>query len=271
MNSPNQSPESRTPPPLAELMSRYLGRQVSAQASGLAIGEQGGEVVPHDAVPVQPVEPRVAWDEAVSVLRWFRADKGSASWSPPADWPALVANLEPASALAYCVGNYPQMVRNLLPLMRATDLTTLQPACSRPVPVAKIVGWSEELDRSQTFPQALLTLGVLRLSRHFEVAQELIQQLNDHVSAPWVDAWANEKAALAWHRGEAREAEALWQQQASSVPVLFNRGMAALFLGKSTKARPLLSAAVAQLPEDDAWHHLGCLYLALAEMRSQVT
>jgi hypothetical protein len=51
------------------------------------------------------------------------------------------------------------------------------------------------------------------------------------------------------------------------VPVLFNRGMAALFLGDAAEARTCLNQAVQQLPEESAWHHLGRLYLALAESR----
>jgi hypothetical protein len=49
--------------------------------------------------------------------------------------------------------------------------------------------------------------------------------------------------------------------------VLFNRGMAALFLGESADARAALSRAVALLPESSAWHHLARLYLTLAEAR----
>ena len=43
--------------------------------------------------------------------------------------------------------------------------------------------------------------------------------------------------------------------------------MAALFLDQTAEARTALLQAVAQLPEDSGWHHLGKLYLALAEMR----
>jgi hypothetical protein len=43
--------------------------------------------------------------------------------------------------------------------------------------------------------------------------------------------------------------------------------MAALFLGRPTEAREHLKAAVAGLGETSAWHHLGSLYLTLAEMR----
>ncbi len=79
---------------------------------------------------------------------------------------------------------------------------------------------------------------------------------------------ANEEAALAWHRGQTEEALAAWQAQKASVPVLFNRGMAALFLGRSAEAQASLTEAVTQLPDTSAWHHLGHLYLALAAARS---
>jgi hypothetical protein len=43
--------------------------------------------------------------------------------------------------------------------------------------------------------------------------------------------------------------------------------LAALVLDRPAEARPWLTQAVAQLPEDGAWHHLGRLYLALAGTR----
>jgi hypothetical protein len=69
---------------------------------------------------------------------------------------------------------------------------------------------------------------------------------------------------LAWHRGQAEKAHALWQQCADSAVVLFNRGMAALFLDRPPEASEDLSKAVALLPESSAWHHLGQLYRTLA-------
>jgi len=48
------------------------------------------------------------------------------------------------------------------------------------------------------------------------------------------------------------------------VPVLFNRGMAALFLDRPAEARADLRKATERLPESSGWHHLGRLYLALA-------
>src|SRR5438270_863579 len=74
---------------------------------------------------------------------------------------------------------------------------------------------------------------------------------------------ANEEAALLWHRGRYEDAAKMWQTQEDSTAVLFNRGMAALFLGRAADAVTPLTEATRRLPETDAWHHLGRLYLAL--------
>jgi hypothetical protein len=58
----------------------------------------------------------------------------------------------------------------------------------------------------------------------------------------------------------------MWQMQPASAPVLFNQGMAALFLGRAAEARSPLSRAVSHLLDNNGWYHLGKLYLALAEM-----
>jgi hypothetical protein len=118
---------------------------------------------------------------------------------------------------------------------------------------------------TRDYPQALLAAGALRLAGHFEQAE---QQLRGEAPAEWQAARANEVAALAWHRGEGERAFELWQAQEARVPVLFNRGMAALFLDRPG-AREALAQAVAGLPENSAWHHLGQLYLTLASARGE--
>ena len=249
-------------PSLTDLMGRYLERSAEAQAAGLAPAAQG-EVVPFEAAPVQAVDPRVAWDEAQAALRHFGA---KAEGKAPPDWPALVADQEPTAALAFAVGNFPQLVRHLQPLLTGNP-AKMRPTAGRPVPAAALVAWAEETVKKHEYPQALLALGALRLAHHFDVAEKLMKKHAKDVPAEHRAAWANEEAALAWHRGKAEDALKLWKSQADSLPVLFNRGMAALFLGQKEEARASLTAAISQLPESSAWHHLGRLYLALAEMK----
>src|SRR5690349_549513 len=75
-------------PSLAELLAGYLQRQGAAEAAGLGLAPTG-EVVPFEAAPVQPVDPRLAWTEAVAAVRFFRP-QASRSLTPPPDWPGLV-------------------------------------------------------------------------------------------------------------------------------------------------------------------------------------
>jgi tetratricopeptide (TPR) repeat protein len=264
---------SQTPKSLTELFSRYLRRQMAAQAEGLGLADPDGQVVPHEAIPVQPVDPRLAWEDALTVVRFSQTDVAAEmnSIAAPPDWPSLVATQEPAIAVPFCIGNYPQLVRNLEPFLNGGDPSALRfrsglgSEKSRPISVpSTLLRWAKTMRR---YLEILIAAGVMRLARRFEDASELLDA-TEAMPANWQWLRANEEAALAWHRGNAEQALTLWQTQKSSVPVLFNRGMAALFLGHSSDARVALDKAVSRLPETSAWHHLGHLYLALTAARS---
>src|SRR5262245_8791883 len=100
-----------------ELLTRYLDGQAEAINAGMNLGDPSGEVVPHDAGAVQPVDPRVAWDEALAALATGNGRDLQALPIFP-EWRTLVAAQEPALDLAFCVGNFPQMVRNLNRLLQ---------------------------------------------------------------------------------------------------------------------------------------------------------
>jgi tetratricopeptide (TPR) repeat protein len=267
MTQPNDISGTPVQPLLSDLFARYLQRQVSAHVAGLAAMDATGEVTPFDTAPVQPVDPRLAWDESVAVVRCFQPNIETKSLQAPTEWATLVVTHEPAAALAFAAGNFPQLVRQVHPLLQAAPLSALRPATGRAVHAPALLEWASQSVRLRQFPRTLLALGVLRLSRYFEQAAELLQQYRAQVPTSWQAAWANEEAALAWHRGQVDEALKLWEAQEDGMVVSFNRGMASLFLDRPAEAHPLLTRAVAQLPEDGAWHHLGRLYLALAEMR----
>lgn len=263
----DESADTPVQPSLADLMAGYLQRQTAAHAAGLAPVEASGEVLPFEAAPVPTVDPRLAWDAAMAVLAHFPSKLPKPACQAPPDWPLLVAAHEPTVALAFCVGNFPQLVRHLQPMLHSADLTELRLTAGRPVVAAALTAWASETADQREFPQLLLAIGALRLARQFDKAETIVQQQRSNVPAEWRSAWANEEAALAWHRGRAEEALTLWQAQADSVPVHFNRGMALLFLSRPAEARVELTQAIAALPETNSWHHLGHLYLTLAEMR----
>jgi hypothetical protein len=251
-------------PALASLLSRYLQRQAEAHANGLADADAGGEVTPYEVGPVQPIAARPAWEEATAVAQCYGVSDAR-GWKAPPHWPHLVAAHEPAAALPFCVGNFPQLVRNFQQLSQTRNLAELRPTVGRPVQAPALVEWARKTAATKQFPGVVLALGALRLAGQFDAADELVRTCESSVPADWRAAWANEKAALAWQRGQVDEARAMWQALPASVPVLFNRGMAALFAGDSAEARTALTEAVGQLAESSAWHHLGRLYLTLVD------
>jgi hypothetical protein len=259
-------------PGLTEVFARFLYGRAGVHEAGLA-AQPTGEVVPYEAAPSQPADPKLAWEESLAVLPFYTSSFSGGSQSrvkglkAPPDWSALVAAQEPALAVGFCLGNFPQLVRSLQPLLHADKLQPALASNARPFDSPELTQWANQTASRKEFPGSLLAVATLRLAKDSERASELFP---DEAEAPseWRAAWANERAALAWHRGQTKEALTSWRAQEDIVPVLFNRGMACLFLNKRADARADLEQAVDQLPEDGAWHHLGRLYLALAEMRS---
>jgi len=248
-------------PPLGDLFRNYLQRQTVAQGEGLGFADVSGDVVPHEAIPLQPADPQLAWNDALAVAPHLVAG-GKTQWQVPPEWPTLVALQEPAVDLAFCLGNFPQMVRMLQPLL--TLQGGVRPTSpGRAVPVAGLAEWAKT---KRSYPDVLFAAAALRLAKQFDEAANVLKQAGD-APAHWQTLRANEDASLLWHRGEREKAFQAWQSQASSTPVLFNRGMAAIFLGRFAEAQEALTEAVKQLPETSAWHHLGQMYLALAQSR----
>jgi tetratricopeptide (TPR) repeat protein len=253
------------PPLLSDLLTRYLQGQKAAHERGLILEETSGEVVPFEAVPVQLIEPRVAWEQALAALRHYQLDESLPAFSIPPDWPTLITARAPEVALPFCLGNYPQMVRNLSALLEISHFPTSEPV---PLPVVTSPGlgeWVQRMAVGGTLANVLVSVGVLRLAGQFDQAGDLLDQHRPKNSNSSLPAWDNEKAALAWHRGSYEEAFRLWQAPKGNVPAHFNRGMAALFLKHPAEARTYLAKATAGLGEDSPWYHLGRLYLALAE------
>jgi hypothetical protein len=247
-------------PTLGQLTARFLQRQADAQAAGLAPADTG-EVTPYEASPVQPVDARLAWDEAVAAAGYFVPGLNTRSFTVPPHWPQLVAAQEPAAAPAFAMGNYPQLVRDLHLLLNRFHPAELRPNGGRSLATPALLDWSA---RQTKLPQMLLAIGSLRLARQYDQVGQILANLPKETDTSWEPALLNERAALAWHQGKHADALTLWNAAPQSVPVLFNRGMASLFLDQPAPARSWLTQAVAQLPETSAWYHLGRLYLTLA-------
>lgn len=259
------TPPKAAHPGIADLMSRYLAQQ--AEARGAGIGEAPvNEVEPYEAAAFPLVEPRTAWDEAIAAIRLLDPEKGKLNIAPPADWSGLISGMESFAALPFASGNFPQLVRDLPALIRTTRRSDLQPKRLPALEGSSLESWAMQIARKGHLPDALVSVGMLRLARQFDAAERVIADLRPKAETRWHDALANEEAALAWHRGDAEQAASKWLSLPDSAPVCFNRGMSWLFRDQAAAARTALNQAVAMLPETDAWHHLARLYLALASI-----
>src|SRR5207253_1077306 len=89
-------------PKLADLLTCYLEKQAEAHSAGIATYDH--EVTPYEVGPVQPLDPKLAWDEGLAAI-------GESRQHAPPHWSSLVANHESTVAIAYCAGNFPQLMR----------------------------------------------------------------------------------------------------------------------------------------------------------------
>ena len=246
-------------PTLEALMAGYVRRQAEAASLGFGLGE-GAEVTPYETGPVHPIDAKLAWEESLTALSYLHiSTKGSKA---PAGWAHLVAQMEPQVAIALCVGNYPQLVRDFHKLLQHEDLSQLRPRVTPPMTVAPLANWA---DKANGFPDSILALAAYRLTRNFEQANAIAEFT---IPPQWQPAWENERAALLWHQGKTEAAIALWRTQTPSVPVRFNLAMANLFSGRGALAKPDFEAVMTQLPESSAWHHLAKLYHTLCVLRA---
>jgi hypothetical protein len=256
--------ETSVQPALADLLARYLARQADAQADGITTYD--GEVTPYEVGPVQPLDPKLAWDETLAVLAFYGHAPAKRPQAPP-HWAQLVSGHESVMAIAFAVGNYPQLMRNFHDILTQPDLKAMRPSAGRPAAAVELAPWVEQAAQKQQPSAMLLALGALRLARNFDAADSFIRANDLKILTQWRTAWQNEKAAVLWHSGRHDEARKLWDALEATPPVLFNRGMAALFTGDVAASKQHLTTAVAHVPASSAWHHLGRLYLTLAELR----
>lgn len=257
---------NKTAPSLAELTMRFVNRPIDASAIE-SEADALGEVVPHEVSVGFRADPRLAWQEGLGVLDAFGL-KGEMKAAAPAEWAGIVVRQDAAAAQPFALGNYPQRVRELATLLQTADLSKLLTAAeSRPASPA-LRGWAAKQAATGSPANALLAAAVLRAAGDLEQAETTLNVLRAAAPASWQAAVRNEEAALLWQQGQFEKAAAIWDALDENPAVLFNRGLAALFLGRSAKARESLKKASVALPETGGWHHLAGLYLALAEMRN---
>lgn len=233
-------------PSIESLMMRFLATRSDATT---AVEPGESEVEPHEVAAGFRVDPRTAWIDANAAL-----GAGTAGPVPP-EWAALVGQPSSAFALPMAAGHFPQRVKDLHPLLAKFSQDELRPTGSQaPLPAfANLRSWVAKNAKASP----VLAAGVARTLGDFGTAEALLSGTHGA---------ENEKAALLWQKGQCADALAAWDAMSESPAVLFNRGMARLFLGRLADARDALQKAIETIPESSGWNALARLYLAVAEI-----
>ncbi len=248
MTRPTSNPTAQ--PTIEDLMVRFFAARSDAAAAAVETGES--EVEPHEVAAGFRVDPRAAWLDATAAL----ATGGNAP--PPAvqlptEWASLVGQPAAAFAVPLAAGHFPQRVKDLQPLLVKFNPAELRPSGTQPATPGfnGLRNWLTKNGASNP----LVSSGIARTLGDFDLAAKLLPPTAD-----------NDRAALQWAKGACAEALAAWEAMPESPAVLFNRGMARLFMGRTAEAREPLQKAVNAIPEASGWHALARLYLAVAEI-----
>lgn len=238
-------------PTIESLMVRFLANRSDAATAAVETGES--EVEPHEVAHGFRVNPRAAWLDATAQLT-----TGGNAPSPadplPNEWAALVAQPAAAFAVPMAAGHFPQRVKDLQPLLTKFDPAELRPSGAQDgLPgFSALRGWIAKNGAAKPAVAA----GIARTLGDFATADALLSASGS----------ANDRAATLWARGQCADAQAAWDAAPDAPAVLFNRGMARLFLGQIADAKPMLQKAVDAIPEASGWNALAKLYLAVAEI-----
>lgn len=248
-------------PTLQELLAKYLAQ--SAEAPVLPISE----VEPHQAALPAWTEPRAVWGEALRTASWlippgydeeFRYGKLAVNQA----WAKLLSESGTQGAVTFCLGHVPQLLYDVTPLL-TKGRTALKLPETRPDAGPASEG---SLKKNASLAEKFLHAACLRMTGHFKAAEQQLTALATEAGPEYTLLLTNEKAALAWQRGDVKAAVQMWSTHAEQPVFAFNLGLAGLCQGDVTTAATHLKKAAGALPESDPWHHLAQVYLTLAEV-----
>lgn len=239
-------------PTIEDLMVRFFAARSDAAAAAVETGES--EVEPHEVAAGFRVDPRAAWLDA-NAAQTLGGNAPPPAVQLPTEWAALVAQPGAAFAVPMAAGHFPQRVKDLQPLLVKFAPAELRPSGSQGA-TPGFAGLRNWLAKNGAANPRVAS-GIARTLGDFDTAANLLAG---------AAASENDRAALLWQKGACAEALTAWEALPESPAVLFNRGMARLFMGRTADARAPLQQAVEAIPEASGWHALARLYLAVAEI-----
>ena len=246
----NSNPSAQ--PTIEALMVRFLANRSDAAAAAVETGES--EVEPYEVAAGFRVDPRAAWLDATAQLT-TGGNAPTPGGQLPNEWAALVAQPAAAFAVPMAAGHFPQRVKDLQPMLAKFEPAELRPSGTQAA-TPGFPGLRNWIAKHGT-SNPLVAAGIARTLGDFDTADALLAGTT---------AGDNDRAATLWARGNCAEALAAWDAAAETPAVLFNRGMARLFMGRIAEAKPALQNAIDAISETSGWNALARLYLAVAEI-----
>lgn len=259
------------PPALNGLLAQYLHHK----RAEFVLWQNWSSLAESEFEPYQPAEvsvldARSVLEEALAAAQWLvidptqRGQFHARQMRHVPDWPGMVRQLEPVPLVPFALGYYPQLVRDVQSLLEG-GWRNWKPAQGQ-ARTSGLWEWGELMLAQMRPAEALFAMSLLRLLGQTREARQLFRAIKGQAPSSWSVLVSNEDAALAWQEGDYQTASRILDSIASSAPpILFNRGLGALLLGRTRQARDLLAQAAAQLPDSSAWHHLAQLYCLLCE------
>ncbi|MFO0849118.1 MAG: hypothetical protein U0871_11280 [Gemmataceae bacterium] len=239
----------RTPPSLADLTTRYLAQQPTAEAVAAT------EFEPHEVLGAFQASAQQTWADAVAALKLCGVEPEKLALPP--EWAAFAGRDRSPVALPCAAGFVPQSARELSALFAIPS--TPRPA-GQVAGFAGLRGWLRAAVRSKSPTLLLVAAGVAAGLGDRAEAEVLLAAAEPLCGGAWRAAWLNQQAAVEWALGGETEA---WPADAGPVAE-FNRGVSALAAGRPADAISSLQAAAAGLPAGSGWPHLANLYLTAA-------
>jgi hypothetical protein len=256
------NPTSHSQPSVAALTARFLARRAdnpTPEADACTIG-----VEPHEAISGFRTDTLTTWAEAVAAARIG----AGLTDTPPASasWGRVSRQLPSRSAVAMCVGNFPQLLGDLSRLFAEPGLSHhAKTTTGGTGPGASDILSSDRALKYSPEWAILLNAAGFRLSGDFASAEATLRASESKFTGRWQSVFQNELAAILWDSGRYEDAISAWRQLPDETLKAFNLGMAALFTGHTATAKDHLTRASQLIPETSGWNHISRIYLALCE------
>lgn len=244
-----------TPPSLATLTARFLAsKSIASDDGGMA------EVMPHEVITSFRADAATTWVDAKSPFSLFGVSIPAMPMPP--EWPPFVSQLRDVTVIPFCLGAVPQRMRELSSVTpKLTETKTVVVSGNFP----NLMKWVEARRNAGTVGEFLIAAAVLRAMGEFELAENQLNAAESLCTGAFADVLANERAALAWYRGDIAMAASMWNAMGESPVVLFNRGVCEWMLGRPASASKLFDRAAGSIPDRSSWSHLAAFYASLCE------